>query len=467
MKYTMTTTFLHTSRHTTSMKRQAMPYDPLISRTPGTGLEHVSSYWAETGGPEPENDGRLETSVETDVAIIGGGYTGLSCAIHLARDFGINPVVLEANRPVWGCSGRNGSFTGPNIGRLSIAQWERRWGAEGARALWNESMAGLNTVRELIDRGAIDCDRQPDGRMKIAHSPKAVPYIHSEYQALKRLDYQADILSAEDIARDHCKGAEAFSAIRLPDGFCMHPMKFGYGLVRMARAAGAFIHASSPVLEWKKQGNEHCLSTPRGEVRARQVVFATNGYTNEQLHPCLKGGLLPVISYIVVTSPMDTEQQSECNFVTTDSLTDTKKFLNYFRRLPDNRIMLGSRGPFREGGSVQHSRWLLNNIKRKFPPLKNLGVEYYWGGWVAITCDNMPHVGCAEDDPTLLYSLGYCGSGVTAATQAGRRMAEHLGAGRPLMPELCTPLPRFPMARFRRLGQKIAFQWFRLQDLLP
>lgn len=442
-----------------------MNYDPLRSRTPGTGLAHVASYWSDTAGPEPQTDGRLETSVDTDVAIIGAGYTGLSCAIHLARDHGLAPTVLEANRPVWGCSGRNGSFAGPSIGRVSIAQWERRWGAEGARALWAESLAGLDTVRNLIDRGEIDCDRQPDGRMKIAHSRKATSIIDAEFQALERLGYRTEMLGPDDIARDHFRGEEAHSAIRMPDGFCMHPMKYGHGLLRMARDAGATVHASSPVLSWEKRGESHVLRTPQGEVRAKTVVFATNGYTNERLHPCLEGGLLPVVSYIVVTTPMSAEEQAACGFVTTDSLTDTKKFLNYFRRLPDNRIMLGSRGPFREGGSAAHSMWLLNNIKRKFPPLKGLEVAYYWGGWVAVTFDNMPHIASAEDDPTLLYSLGYCGSGVTAATQAGKRMAEHIGAGKPLMPALTTRLPRFPMSRFRRLGQKMAFQWFRLQDM--
>ena len=443
-----------------------MNYDPLKSLSPGSGLEHVPSYWADTAGLEPGNDGTLENPVETDVAIVGAGYTGLSCAVHLARDYGVNPVVIEANRPLWGCSGRNGSFAGPNIGRVSVTQWEHRWGPDVARTLWSESLAGLNTVRQLIDQGKIQCDRQPDGRMKIAHSRKSVPYIESEQQALKRLGYSAEILSSQDIARDHFIGNEAHLAIRLPDGFCMHPMKFGYGLLSMARELGVTVYASSPVLEWKKRGDQHILPTPNGEVRAKQVVFATNGYTNERLHRCLGGGLLPVMSYIVVTNPMNAAQQSACNFITTDSLSDTKKFLNYFRRLPDNRIMLGSRGPFRDGGNVHHSTWLLNNIKRKFPQLGNLKVDYYWGGWVAITYDNMPHIDSAEDDPTLLYSLGYCGSGVTAATQAGKRMAEHIGAGKPLMPILGTPLPRFPMAKFRRLGQQIAFQWFRLQDML-
>ena len=103
-----------------------MSYDPLHSISPGEGLNHVDSYWAATAGTPPGDDGRLQSQIETDVAIIGGGYTGLSCAFHLAKRYGVRPVVLEANRPVWGCSGRNGSFAGPALGRVSLSEWTTR-----------------------------------------------------------------------------------------------------------------------------------------------------------------------------------------------------------------------------------------------------------------------------------------------------------------------------------------------------
>lgn len=443
-----------------------MNYDPLKADHPGQDLEHVPSYWAATAGAQPENDGPLRESIETDIAIIGAGYTGLSCAAHLARQYGAKPVVLEANRPVWGCSGRNGSFAGPALGRVPLQEWEARWGAERSRALWAEALEALGTVRTLIRDGNINCDKQPDGRMKIAHSPKMAEYLKADTAVLRSFNYPAEFLGPEDLGRDHFRGEEAYGAMRTRDGFCMHPMKLGYGILEMARAAGAVVHASSPVLKWEKIGDRHHLSTPEGEVRAKHVVFATNGYSNENLHPRLRGGLLPLISNIVVTSPMTPEQQSACNFITTDSLSDTLKFLNYFRRLPDNRIMLGSRGPMRESAAKQHSEWLLNTIKRKFPALEDLTVDYYWGGWVALTYDAMPHVATVEDDPTVLYGMGYCGSGVTAANHAGRRLAEYLGEQRPVPDIIGEPMPSYPFARFRRLGQLMAFQWYRLHDAM-
>lgn len=441
-----------------------MHYDPLTAPSPGEGLPHVPSYWAATAGPSPGDDGPLWASVETDVAIIGGGYTGLSCAAYLARDYGLRPVVLEANRPMWGCSGRNGSFVGPMLGRVPFTQWTKRWGKGGARALWAEANEAVQTVRSLIRTGAIDCDVQPDGRMRLAHTNRKVRSLAADCEALRCFGADAEMLSGDEIARDHFFGREAFGALRLTNGFAVHPLKLGFGIASMARTAGAIVHSASPVLTWEKRGATHLLRTPNGEVRAKNVVFATNGYTNERLHPALAGGLLPLISNIVVTRPMTANERAACNLVSTDCLSDTRKFLSYFRRLPDDRIMLGNRGPLTEGGAEVHEQWLLSRVRDKFPALADITVDYFWGGWVALTHDAMPHVTCANDDPTVLYALGYCGSGVAAANHAGRRLAERLGENKTVLPQIASSLPRFPLAQFRRLGQALAFQWYHLRD---
>ena len=440
-------------------------YDPLTATSPGNGLSHVPSYWAATAGAGGD-DGPLWESIDADVAIIGGGYTGLSCASYLAREYGARPVVLEANRPLWGCSGRNGSFVGPMLGRVPFTQWTKRWGEQGARALWAEACEAVHTVRDLIKVGEIECDVQPDGRMRLAHSKAKVRQLAADCEALRGFGAQTWMLTRDEIARDHFVGREAFGAQRLRNGFALHPLKFGLGIAAMARAAGAVVHSASPVLSWEKHGSTHSLRTPNGEVRAKNIVFATNGYTNESLHPSLRGALLPLISNIVVTRPMTASEAAESNFVSTDCLSDTRKFLSYFRRLPDNRVMLGNRGPLTEGGAAAHRRWLLERIRQKFPALADITAEYFWGGWVALTQDAMPHVACADDDPSVLYALGYCGSGVAAAPHAGRRLAQRLGESKAVLPHIGGSLPRFPFGNFRRLGQLLAFQWYHLRDSL-
>ena len=443
-----------------------MSYDPLTAPGPGEGLAHVESYWAATAGPVPADDGQLNSGIDTDIAIIGAGYTGLSCAYYLAQRYGARPVVLEANQPLWGCSGRNGSFAGPALGRVALREWSARWGETGARSLWDEALAAVGTVRDLIQEGGIDCDVQPDGRMRLAHAMSTVKLLEDDARVLQSFGSNCEMLSAADIAAQHFRGNEAYAALRTTDGFCLHPMKFGYGILRMAREAGAVVYSASPVLKWTRHGDVHHLGTPAGEVRAKRIVFATNGYTNELLHPALKARLLPVLSNIVVTRPMTEAEQAESNLVTRDSISDTRKFLNYYRRLPDGRLMLGSRGAILESGSAPHRERLLQIVRRKFPALGSITVDYFWGGWVALTPDMMPHVGHAEEDASVCFALGYCGSGVTAANHAGRRLAEYLGEGRAVPVHLNQPLPRYPLARLRRLGQFAAFQWFTMSDAL-
>jgi len=133
-----------------------MPYDPLTAATPGTGLSHVGSYWAATAGDLAVDDGRAPAQVDTDVAIIGGGYTGLSCAYHLAHQYRLNAVVLEANRPGWGCSGRNGGFARMALGRLTAEDMLTRWGCTIAKRVFAEVKASLDTVRSMVHAGRID-----------------------------------------------------------------------------------------------------------------------------------------------------------------------------------------------------------------------------------------------------------------------------------------------------------------------
>jgi len=442
-------------------------YDPLKAPHPGRGLCHTDSYWAATAGPDPEDDGPLAGDRGTRVAIIGGGYTGLSCALHLARDFGVKPVVLEANRCGWGCSGRNGSFARPTLSRLKYADWVDRWGEDQSRALFAEATAAIDTLRGLVRDGGIDCDLQPDGCLKIAHKANRICLLERDHKVLRDVfDAPSELLDPSAIEAGHFKGEEAFAALRMGDSFALHPLKLAQGVLRMARGAGAVVQGASPVTDWSKDGTAHILHTPGGRLRAETVVLATNGYGPERLHRCLASRLLPMLSSIIVTRPMTAAEKAACNLVTTDIMYDTRNMLNYYRRLPDDRLMLGSRGAISADPAVNaaHREILLGNLKRKFPALKEMTVDYYWGGWVAVTRDMMPHVHQAEDDSSVHYALGYCGSGVSAALHAGRRLAERIGGGAEVLPLLDRPLPRIPFGGLRRLVQRAMFSWYRFQD---
>ncbi|MET4808275.1 FAD-binding oxidoreductase [Limibacillus sp. MBR-115] len=442
--------------------------DPLGMSRPPTAQPVTPTYWQATAGTAPDDDGRLESDLDCDVAIIGGGYTGLSCAYHLTKLRVASVAVIEANQPGWGCSGRNGSFARPAIGRVPHADWERKWGAEIADAMFAEALAALETARNVIQEADIDCDVMPEGWLKIAHRAGRVAALQREGDLLRnRYGMAVEFLDAKRLAAEHVACGDGYGALRWPLSFAMHPLKLVYGLVRAARGQGAVIFRDTPALGLDKDGGRHVISTPRGLVRARHLVISTNGYTVEGLFPKLRHRLLPVMSNIVVTRPMTLEEKQAGNFVTSDCMSDARTLLHYYRRLPDDRIMLGGKGPVRATPRqmAAHRQELLRVIERKFPFMKAPSVEYFWGGWVALTPDSLPHITTAEDDQSLHYALGYIGSGVSCSLHAGRRIAEKITGQQVSLPTpLTAALPKYPMAAFRRLGQRAAMKWYALKD---
>lgn len=444
-------------------------YDPLIARTPGAGFDYLASYWMATAGEIPDDDGPAPAQADTEVAIIGGGYTGLSCALFLAKHHGIRALVLEANRPGWGCSGRNGGFARAAIGRYSYSDMIGKWGRETARRWFGQSLAAVETVREIARSEAIACDLVEAGHLKIAHRPGRVAALEREAELLRReFEYPAEFLPAEKVRSEHIGGAESHGALRFPDALAVHPLKLALGTLTAARQTGARVHSASPVLAWNRKSGTHTLVTPHGTVRARTVVIATNGYTPEHLFPCLRGATLPVLSHIIVTRPMTPREKQSSGFVTGHVLTDTRNLLYYWRRLPDDRILFGGRGLITDSpaGHGRQREFLLAELKRKLPALADIEVEHDWSGWVCLTADFLPHVYHAEDDPSVHYAIGYQGSGVAYSLHAGRLIAARI-AGKDTgmtIPPTSTPLPRFPLAALRRAGQRTLYLWYRYCD---
>lgn len=444
-------------------------YDPLSARTPGVGEPHMPSFWTATAGITPADDGIAPGIAETDVAIIGGGYTGLSCAWHLAQTYGIKPMVLEANRPGWGCSGRNGGFARAAIGRHSYARMIELWGADTARSVFRESLAAVQNVRDIVKECGMPEAGVETGHLKIAHRPGHAAALAAEADLLQReYGYAAEYLNADQVGEQHIGGTQSHGALRFADALAVHPLKFAHGLLTLARKAGAAVHSASPVLEWKKSGATHVLTTPQGSVRAKTVVLATNGYTPEHLHHCVQGTTLPLLSHIIVTRPMTATEKTGSGFHTGHVLTDTRNLLYYWRRLPDDRILFGGRGLITDtpDGHARQRDFLLAELKAKLPALRDISVDYDWWGWVCLTADFLPHIHRAADDSSVHYAMGYQGSGVAYAPYAGKLLAAVVAGDTCLSPALpvATPLPRFPLAGLRRIGQRAIYQWYRWRD---
>jgi len=445
-------------------------YDPLHDNSPGCGEKFPNSYWADVSGPAPEDDGQLNADINVDVAIIGAGFTGLSTALHLAREHGIKATVLEANGTAWGASGRNGGFILKSSGRKSYAKMQQQWGEEVMRGIYQEMCEGVDTVQSLIAEG-IDCDQQDPGYIRVAHKPKMLKSLIATAELQQKMfNYDVEILSRADLHQNYMADQNAFGAIRYQDGQGINPLKLARGYQKLARKAGAKIHCSSPVEHWTEEGHGanklQVLQTPKGIVKAKKVVIASNAYTPKNLHSLVKNRTLPVLSQIIVTQPLSAEQLAACNFLTSNVIMDTRALKYYYRKLPDNRILFGGRGAITGKGAEDpyYANRLLSVLKSNFPALAQIKYDYTWSGWLSMSLDDMPHI-YQNDEHNTFYAMGYCGSGVSFTVQAGKRLAQKVaGEEVPNLPLYQNPLPKFPFAPFRRIGQWGYFQYGKIKD---
>ena len=444
-------------------------YDPLTARTLGRGSDYAPTYWIATAGQPPEDDGPVTGDMDVEVAVIGSGYTGLNCAIALARDHGMQPVVLEAHGTAYGCSTRNGGQAQFSAGRLKRSQWIERWGLDVARRLHGEMLEAFDYWRGQIRDHGIDCDPQDGGHYYIAHKASVVPGMAREAELLRdRFGYGAKMMSRDEVMAEVIRDHEAQGAMFEPDGVGIHAARLAFGYCRLARELGAKVHTDSPVEGWVYRDGRHHLRTPGGTVRARKVAVATAGYAPRGLHARLRDRLLPIMSNSVVTRVLTGAELAEVGARVGSPLTDTRTLRHYYRLLPDNRLQIGSRAAItgRDAANARHLAGLREGLARKFPVLRGIELDFSWWGWVDVSHDMMPRITGLPDLPGAYYALGYGGNGVMYSAMAGRRMAQ-LAAG--------VRLPDLPIfgselkhegwkTPFRRLGQWGLYQLYHYRD---
>jgi glycine/D-amino acid oxidase-like deaminating enzyme len=445
-------------------------YDPLVSESPGRNRHYAPTYWIATAGTPPESDGPVSADIAADVAIVGSGYTGLACAIFLAREYGIKATVLEANGVAWGCSTRNGGQGQNASGRLTRSQWIKRWGLDVAKRMHAEVTEGFETFEGLVRSSPIDCEPQRGGHLYIAHRRRNLDKIVAESKVLNDVfGYASRVVSREELRRDFVDEAEAVGAVHEPLGTGIHPAKLAFGYLNMARDLGVRVHTASPVQQIERRDGAFFLRTPGGMVKADAVGIATGAYTSLGLTPQLAGRCMPILSNSLVTRPLTQAELDATGFRTKQVITDTRTLRFYYRLLPDNRLQIGSRSAI-TGADASHDRHLqllINGLHRKFPPLQGLAIDYSWWGWVDVSHDMMPRIFRPEPTERLVYALGYGGNGVSYSAQAGLRMAQML-AGRGFkgqdLPIFTSALPTHPFSPFRRLGQRMLYRWYHRRD---
>ncbi|VVD73153.1 NAD(P)/FAD-dependent oxidoreductase [Pandoraea terrigena] len=453
-------------------------YDPLVSASPGLGMDYAPTYWVATAGDAPEDDGPLPGDADVDVVVVGAGFTGLATALFLAREHGIRAMVLEANRTCWGCTSRNGGQGQNASGRLYRSQWIARWGKETALRLDAEIREGFNTFKSLVAE-VPECEPQPGGHLYIAHRDRKMEFLRSEAKVMRDVfGYDTRILSRDDVREQYVDDQENCGAMHEPDGIGVHPLKLAFGYLRMARALGARVHPSTPVLDVQTINGVHHVRTPRGVVRAKAVAFATGGYTRNDVTKALRAKIMPILSNSLVTRVLTPEELAATNFRTHEVITDTRTLRYYYRLLPDNRVQIGSRSSITgaDAQNPKHMAVLVEGLHRKFPALRGIHVDYSWWGWVDVSHDMMPRVTQPDPRQSLFYAVGYGGNGVSFSAHAGRRLAQRIAGQRdpswnlPIYdsalqyPNVFGAVQWQGFAPFRRIGQRFLYQKYHAQD---
>ncbi len=428
-----------------------------MSDLPG---QHTPSLYAATAigdTPRPQ----LQGTEQADVCVVGGGFTGISTALHLAER-GYSVIVLEAERIGWGASGRNGGQL--HSGQRRDQDWlEKRCGPEAARRFWSMAEEAKDLVKSRIAKHAIDCDWMP-GLIHAVHKPG---WVAEEQEAAERLgrDYGYDgitLLDRDALAR--AIGTDVYhGGYRDAGAGHLHPLNFVLGMARAAEAAGVRIFEGAHVTHIGEESPAR-VTTPKGEVRAEAVVLAANGYL-AGLEPATEARVMPINNYILATEPLS-EADADALIPGREAVSDSRFVVHYWRLTADRRMVFGGGETYSRRFPADIAGFVRRHMLKIYPQLAHARISHAWGGTLAVTTNRMPYF--RRPRKGLYVACGYSGHGVATANYAGRVIAEAI-AGDAERFDVFESLPMYPFpggTLLRGPTLALAMSWFALRDRL-
>lgn len=377
------------------------------------------SLWTETAPPAPATE-TLTGRVQADVAIVGGGYTGLAAADALA-DAGLSAVVLEARDLGHGGSGRNGGVVSAKF-RVGFPAIERSQGPESARRMYAIAHESVEAVERLVDRyGIAAAEYRPSGALKCAHSAAALASLETEaawYRA--RVGHgSAKILDNDAVAAE--TGSETFrGGLLIPHSGTIRPLGYLRGLAAGLIDRGVTIYSRSPAERLERHGDGIVVVTPEGRVEARQAILATDAYSDlTSVTAMLRQTIVPFRSAMIATEPLprhlDLQLLPEMR-----SYTETRRMMRWFRKT-DGRLIFGGRGALGPVDAPHAFERLRRAMIGIFPELSGISIAHRWSGHVGLTLNALPR--CGRLDDRVSFAAGYNGAGVAMATLLGEKAA--------------------------------------------
>jgi len=364
----------------------------------------------------------LDADSTVSVAIVGGGFAGLSTALHLAEQ-GTEAIVLEAQEPGWGASGNNGGQLNPGL-KLDPDTIEATFGADLGRRMVAFAYNTPTFTFDLIRRLQIACEARQNGTLRAAYHQINAAAVEATAEQCLRRGMPVTLLDRNAVRA--ATGTDRYlAAMRDARGGDVQPLSYARGLARAALAAGAAIHSQTPATSLRREAGRWRIETPRAVVRADKVLIATNGFTDD-LWPALRRTIVPVFSSIAATEPLPDDVARQV-MPTRSVLYESGHITVYYRVDASNRLLMGGRGPMQWIRDPSAVAYLTHYAARLWPALRGVRWTHGWNSRLAMTADHYPHV--HEPGPGALVYLGCNGRGVALATAMGQQLARRLIGG--------------------------------------
>ncbi len=395
----------------------------------------------------------------TDVLVIGAGYTGLNAARQIAAS-GASVVVVDRGSVGAGASSVNGGMVNYGL-KAATTKVYKAFGETLGREFWDASLASIDLVESLVATEGIDCAFHRGGAAEMGYSARDLETFRHEAEWLAdKVGFAMDVVGPDRIGG--IIGSTAFHCALVDTvGAGLHPARYVDGLAEAARRRGAAIVEQAGVETIAREGSGYRATTYRGTIRAGEVLVATNGYTGRRPLPGLKRRVIPIGSYIVVTEPLD-PSDAERLIPGRRMVWTARRFLNYFRRTPDDRILMGGRNNLSNDLDLTESAHILGGTTTEiFPELAAVPLTHSWTGTLGVTFDLMPHIGRIDG---VWYALGYGGHGVGIATYVGTEVGNLIAGTIDRSPFAEIPHPTRPYYRGTPWFLPFAKYWYRFLD---
>ena len=419
-------------------------------------------YWHETT-TMPAGEDLIDLAPNVDLAVIGAGIPGLAATYQAAKR-GTSVALLEAETIGWGASSRNGGMALTGL-KLDAQVVEARYGHDLTRQLFEDSLASLNTVEQIVGQEKIECAFRRTGHLLVANKPAHYEALQHEVEwSARNFNHHTRCIPRGELQAEIGSGVYYGGLVdEISAG--LNPAQYVVGLAGAAGRAGAMLYSHAKLTQIEKASGGYKLKTQRGEMVAKNVLVTTGGYTGTAT-PQLQRRIIPIGSYIIATQPLP-ESLARQLIPYNRMVFDYKHFLNYYRLSADHRLIFGGRAAFfpETSSTIRTSAQILQReMIYVFPQLKDVQVEYAWGGTLDFAFDQMPHTGQLNG---IYFALGFAGHGVALGTHLGVKMADAILDGQVKeLPYSSYPFPSAPLGLYNGKPWFLPFigAWHRILD---